>query len=198
MRTPHLVMSLLPIVLATLSSSCGEPRSRAASTRWVKPAETAPHGRAPGAKHRLVAAHADGTKEFALVLYDGDEALTGLADFARDEHVVNAHFVAIGAVRDPEVGWFDVSRQEYKAMTREEQMEVLTLSGDIALAETGAPVVHAHLVLGGTDGSAWGGHLLRATVSPTLEVYITTYPQALYKQLQPESGLQLIDPSLVH
>jgi predicted DNA-binding protein with PD1-like motif len=187
------------VLLAALLPSCGESRAAAVHepiVRWVAPADAVPHGSAPSAKHRLVAAQPDGTKAFALVLYPGDEALTALADFARDEKVVNAHFVAIGAVRDPEVGWFDVARHEYKAMSLAEQMEVLTLSGDIALSENGQPVVHAHLVLGRSDGSAWGGHLLHATVSPTLEVYITTYPQPLYKRLEPETRLQLIDPSV--
>jgi predicted DNA-binding protein with PD1-like motif len=178
-------MVLPPLFIAGLLSSCA---------LWVKPADTAPHGRAPGAKHRLLTTQADGTKVFVLVLSRGDEVLTGLTDFARDEAVVNAHFAAIGAVRDPEVGWFDGTRREYKVLSLDEQMEVLTLSGDIALAESGKPVVHAHLVLGRSDGNTWGGHLLRATVSPTLEVYITTYPEPLHKRLDPETQLQLIDP----
>jgi predicted DNA-binding protein with PD1-like motif len=94
------------------------------------------------------------------------------------------------------VGWFDPERKQYKAMSLPEQMEVLTLAGDIALGENRRPAVHAHVVLGRSDGSAWGGHLLRAIASPTLELYVTTYPQPLHKRLDPETGLQLIDPSL--
>ena len=182
------------LVLAALLPSCAahEP-----VVRWIKPAEAVPHGQAPLATHRLLSTQADGSKAFVLILSRGDEALSALAAFARDEKVVNARFVAIGAVRDPEVGWFDVTRKAYKAMSLDEQMEVLTLSGDIALAESGQPIVHAHLVLGRSDGSAWGGHLLRATVSPTLEVYVTTYPQPLYKRLDSETQLQLIDTSLI-
>jgi uncharacterized protein len=122
---------------------------------------------------------------------------TALTAFAHEENVVNAHFVAIGAVRAPEVGWFDVTRGEYKAMSLDEQMEVLTLSCDVAVAVNNQPVVHAHGVFGRSDGSAWGGHLLHAIVSPTLEVYVTTYPQPLLKRLEPETQLQLIDPALV-
>ena len=186
--------------LAALTASCTSPRAPADSDepaiRWVDPSDTGPRGQAPGAKLRLIAAHADGSKSYVLVLSRGDEALTALADFARVQKVVDAHFVGIGAVRDPEVAWFDPGRNQYKGMSLHEQMEVLTLSGDIALGENAAPVVHAHLVLGRSDGRAWGGHLLRATTSPTLELYVTTYPQPLHKQKEPETGLQLIDPSL--
>jgi len=131
-----------------------------------------------------------------LVLYQGDQVQAGLTAFASDHHVVDAHFSAIGAVRDPEVAWFDESRKQFKAMSLHEQMEVLTLSGDITLGVDGQPVVHTHLVLARSDGQSWGGHLIEATVSPTLELYVTTYPESLRKRLDPATGLQLIDPSL--
>ena len=94
------------------------------------------------------------------------------------------------------MAWFDGTRKLYKAMSLREQMEVLTLSGDIALGADGQPVVHTHVVLGRSDGEAWGGHLIEATTSPTLELYATTYPEPLHKRLDPATDLLLIDPSL--
>jgi predicted DNA-binding protein with PD1-like motif len=166
------------------------------TVRWLKPSETGPKGKAPGAKIRLLAESRNGEKSYALVLARGDEVLSALADFARTQHVVSGHFTGIGAVRDPEVAWFDPNRKEYQAMSLTEQMEVLTLAGDIALGVDGQPVVHAHVSLGRDDGNVWGGHLLRATTSPTLEVFVTTYSRPLHKRLDPETGLQLIDPTL--
>jgi predicted DNA-binding protein with PD1-like motif len=185
-------------LVSLLLPACAPARSPATQpvVRWLDPSETGPHGQAPGAKSRLVGTQADGTRSFVLILAQGDEALTGLSDFARDQKVVDAHFVAIGAVSDPEVGWFDVARKQYKAMTLAEQMEVLTLAGDVALGDDGQPVVHAHLVLARSDGEAWGGHLLRATVSPTLEVFVTAYPAGLHKRSEAATGLQLIDPTI--
>ncbi len=172
MKGLRFIKGVAHAALAVLLPSCASPRAftevQEPAVRWLKPAEAVPHGQAPGAKCRLLTTQADGAKTFVLILSQGDEALTALADFAREQQVRNAHFVAIGAVRDPEVGWFDIRRKEYKVLSLAEQMEVLTLSGDIALGESGQPVVHAHLVLGRSDGRAWGGHLLRATVSPTL------------------------------
>jgi len=72
----------------------------------------------------------------------------------------------------------------------------LTLSGDIALGVDGKPVVHTHVALGRSDGQSWGGHLLAATASPTLELYVTTYPEAIHKRFDPATDLQLIDLSL--
>jgi len=65
--------------------------------------------------------------------------------------------------------------------------------GDIALYK-GNSVVHAHMVVGASDGTARGGHLLEAHVSPTLEVMVTVDPIAMQKRFDPETDLTLIDP----
>jgi predicted DNA-binding protein with PD1-like motif len=192
-------MQLSPAVLAFALLSCASHPAPGPSTpavRWLKPSETASQGRAPGAKVRLLTTQADGTRTYVLVLYQGDQVQAAIAAFANDHHVVDAHFSAIGAVRDPEVAWFDESRKQFKAMSLHEQMEVLTLSGDITLGVDGQPVVHTHVALARSDGQSWGGHLIEATASPTIELYVTTYPQPLRKQLDPTTGLQLIDPSV--
>jgi predicted DNA-binding protein with PD1-like motif len=163
--------------------------------RWVNPSDAIPHGKAPGAQFRLLSTAPDGTKSYALVLAQGDEVLTALAEFAREQNVVSARFTGIGAVLNAEVGWFDPVQKVYKGMFFGEQMEVLALTGDIALGTDAAPKVHAHVALGRSDAHVRGGHLLSAMVSPTLEVFLTTYPQPLHKRRNPAVGLELIDPS---
>jgi predicted DNA-binding protein with PD1-like motif len=79
-----------------------------------------------------------------------------------------------------EVGWFDPTRKQFKAITRHEPLEVLTLSGAVALGADANPIVHAHMVVGDSEGNARGGHLLSAIASPTLEVYVTCFPQPLH------------------
>jgi uncharacterized protein len=191
------LLRILPLLVATgCASQHVATDASAPVVRWLKPSETAPHGQAQGARVRLVSAQPDGTKTYALVLSQGDDVWTALVVFANDQKVQSARFSAIGAVRDPEVAWFDVGRREYKAMTFREQMEVLSLSGDVTLGADGRPIVHTHVALARSDGAVWGGHLLGATVSPTLEVFVTAYPVPLQKRLDPATGLQLIDPAL--
>jgi predicted DNA-binding protein with PD1-like motif len=78
-------------------------------------------------------------------------------------------------------------------MRVDEQTEVLSMIGDIALGEEGDPEIHAHIVLGRRDATTVGGHLLEATVRPTLEVVLTEAPQHLRRRSDPDSGLALID-----
>lgn len=135
---------------------------------------------------------ADGAVTYAVVFDAGDEVLEGLAAFARDAGLTAAHFTAIGAFSDARLGYFDWQRKEYREIPMEEQVEVLALAGDIATKER-EPAVHAHVVLGRSDGTACGGHLLEAHVRPTLEVVLTETPAHLRKRMDDESGLALID-----
>ncbi|MGB6678197.1 MAG: DUF296 domain-containing protein, partial [Terriglobales bacterium] len=73
----------------------------------------------------------------------------------------------------------------------DEQVELLSLIGDIALKD-GEPQVHAHVVVGRCDGTAHGGHLLEARVRPTCELILTESPSRLQKKFDPETGIALI------
>ncbi len=131
-------------------------------------------------------------KTFAVIFDTGDEVAAGLADFARQNHLGAAHFTAIGAFRDVTLGYFDWERKEYKKIPLPEQVEVLSLVGDVALDEQGQPKVHAHVVVGRSDGTAHGGHLIAAHVRPTLEVIVVESPRHLQRRHDPQSGLALI------
>lgn len=131
-------------------------------------------------------------KTFALVFDPGDEVMSGLLRFAEEQRLGGSHFTAIGALSEVTLGYFDRARRDYRRIPLREQVEVLSLLGDVALAE-GKPQVHAHVVVGKADGSAHGGHLLEARVWPTLEVILVETPRHLRRRHDPATGLALID-----
>jgi predicted DNA-binding protein with PD1-like motif len=135
----------------------------------------------------------NGQKTFALVFDTGDEVIAGLSSFAAENDLNAASITAIGAFSDATLGYFDMERKEYKQIPVDEQVEVLSLIGDIAPKENGEPQVHAHVVLGKSDGTTKGGHLLEAHVRPTLEVILTESPEHLRRRTDEETGLPLID-----
>lgn len=114
----------------------------------------------------------DGLRTFALVLDSGDEAMASLTSFAADRQLRASHFTAIGAFSSAVVAYFDWAAKTYRHIAIDEQVEVLSLSGDIT-TEDGKPKVHAHVVLGKADATAHGGHLIAGRTRPTLEVVIT-------------------------
>jgi uncharacterized protein len=131
-------------------------------------------------------------KTWALIFDKGDEVVQELTRFAKQERVPAAHFTAIGAFSGVTLGYFDRGRKDYTKIPVREQVEVLSLVGDIAYQE-GEPKVHAHVVVGKVDGTAHGGHLLDARVWPTLELVLTESSKVLARVSDRESGLALID-----
>ena len=136
----------------------------------------------------------EGEKTYAVIFDKGDEVMAGLKSFAREAGLGGAHFTAIGAFSEATLGYFERERREYKRIPVREQVEVLSLVGDVALKD-GEPEVHAHVVVGTSEGTARGGHILEAKVWPTLEVIVTESPLHLRKVHDEETGLALIDVS---
>jgi uncharacterized protein len=130
-------------------------------------------------------------RTFALVFDKGDEVLDHLLAFAKAERLAAAEFTGLGALSDAVLGYFDWQTKDYRRIAVDEQVEVLNLTGNIALAN-GEPKLHPHIVLGKADGTAHGGHLLKAHVRPTLEVIVTESPRHLERRSDPETGLALL------
>jgi predicted DNA-binding protein with PD1-like motif len=143
-------------------------------------------------KSKLI--HEGVQKTFALVFDKEDEVLKELTRFAKQQELDASQFTAIGAFRSALLGFFDLEKKDYKKIPINEQVEVLSLMGDIALNGK-EPKLHAHVVLGKADGTACGGHLLEARVWPTLEVVLTESPRYLRRKTDEETGLALIDLS---
>ena len=141
-------------------------------------------------KSKLIHEHG-GQRTYALILDKGDEVVATLTDFARKNNLGGSQLSAIGAFQDVTLGYFDRERRDYKKIPVREQVEVLSLLGDIAQKD-GEPKLHAHVVVGRSDGSTRGGHLVEAHVWPTLEVILTESPTHLRKRHDEETGLALI------
>ena len=163
------------------------------ASEYVSPSEAVPRGKAPRMQVQLLNP-GDQTKQYAVIFYQGDEAFSGLLEFAEKYHVTSAHFTAIGAVSGATLGWFDPQRKMYKKIPSDGQHEVIAMSGDVALYQ-GKPVVHTHMVVGGPDGTTRAGHVLSAVVSPTLEVMVTVDPVTMHKRFDPDTDVTLIDPT---
>ena len=185
--------TLCVLVLIGVTSMVGF--SQATASDYVSPSAAVPRGKAPKMQVQLLNP-GEPTKQYAVIFYQGDEAFSGLLEFAEKYHVTSAHFTAIGALNGATLGWFDPQHKMYKKIPIDGQHEVIGMSGgDIALYQ-GKPVVHTHMVVGNPDGTTRAGHVLAAYVSPTLEVMVSVDPVAMQKRFDPATDLTLIDPAL--
>jgi uncharacterized protein len=130
-------------------------------------------------------------KTFAVILDTGDEVMASLLAFAKQNSVTAAHFTAIGAFSAAVLGYFDWEKKDYSRIPVGEQVEVVSLIGDIAL-EKDQPKIHAHAVIGKRNGVAMAGHLLEGHVRPTLEITLIESPAHLRREFDARAGLALI------
>ena len=158
----------------------------------ISPSRPVPTGKAPSMQSKLIH-QSEGERTYAIIFSHGDEVISGLTDFAIQNHIADAHFTAIGAIDSALLAWFDIPKKNYRPIPITDQSEVLAFTGDIA-AFNGKPIVHAHSILSRPDGSVRGGHTFELHVNPTLEVFLTADDTPLAKKQDP-GGLKLIDPA---
>jgi hypothetical protein len=134
----------------------------------------------------------NGLRTYVIVFDKNDDVRQKLLEFAGANRFTNAHLNAIGAFSEVTLGFFDRQQKTYKPIPIHEQVEVLSLSGNIVQTE-GKPSLHAHIVVGKSDGTAHGGHFLEGRLWPTLEMVISEMPAALHRTKDEETGLPLIN-----
>jgi len=186
------MISKLTLLLIATLATVGHPAIAQLPDTTISPSRPVPTGKAPGMQIKHVK-NTPEEKVYAIIFHKGDEALSGLTDFAIENKVEDAHFTAIGAVSGATLAWLDLPQKLYRRIPVTEQCEVLSLIGDIATFN-GKPIVHMHTVLGKSTGATIGGHVFELNVDPTLEVFMTVNTTPLKKRPDEASGMKLIDP----
>lgn len=130
-------------------------------------------------------------RTWLLVFDRGDTLVEGLTALARDQGVWGARLWGIGALEQVELGFYRHERKDYDRFSLQEELELLALNGNLSVTDEG-PRVHAHVVVGRSDGTAHGGHLFEARVGPTLEVFVVESSVEIRREMNEEFGLPLI------
>jgi len=139
--------------------------------------------------HHAMAAH----RSHVLVLETGDEINSSLRAFASAHSVSACSVTGIGAVSRARLAYFDAEAKQYIEIAVDEQVEFAALHGNITRFK-GDNRMHLHAVLSRRDGTTIAGHLVSATVRPTLELFVTETGLVLERAEDPDSGLPLIQP----
>ena len=86
--------------------------------------------------------------EYILRLQRGEDVLPTLTDFCKRKGILSGSFKAIGAVMQSKIGFYDLSIRKYGSKEYPHEMEVASMTGNIAQVD-GQPFIHAHAVLSG-------------------------------------------------
>jgi hypothetical protein len=100
------------IVFAVSIALCTSASGQAADDRYISPTRPVPVGKAPAMKVKLVK-DAPEEKVYAVIFSKGDDAMSGLTDFAIQNHIEDAHFTGIGAVNGATLAWLDPAAKIY-------------------------------------------------------------------------------------
>jgi hypothetical protein len=131
------------------------------------------------------------TRLYVTRLSRGEDLLLALKGLA-DTHGIRSGLVqGIGALDRAVVGFYDRDARAYQEIRLDQPLEVLSLLGNISLAE-GRSLVHAHVVLGDREGRTWGGHLLEGSVVFAFELSLTEFVHEWIERVRDEdTGLLL-------
>ena len=128
---------------------------------------------------------------FVLKLERGEELVETVCQWAAALGIAAGEVRGIGTLADIELGYFDLETREYQRTVLPAAMELLVLQGNLAQAD-GAPMLHAHVVLAGPDLVARGGHLFRAAVAATVELFFAPTATPLVRELDEDVNLKLL------
>ncbi|MBQ3385405.1 MAG: DNA-binding protein [Erysipelotrichaceae bacterium] len=122
----------------------------------------------------------------------GEEILEKMKEVAIRENIKLANVNALGAVDDFTVGVYNVDEQKYYSKTFTGAYEIVSLTGSINTMN-GEYYAHMHMSAADSTGATYGGHLNRAVVSATCEMFINIIHGEVDRFKDEVTGLNLFD-----
>lgn len=122
----------------------------------------------------------------------GEEILACLKTLAREEQIRSASVSGIGAAGSVCVGLYDTEAHRYIETTFEKDMEIVSLLGNVS-EKDGEVYLHLHAGLADETGAMVGGHLTKAVISGTCEIWLALTGGPVYRKFDPGIGLNLME-----
>ncbi len=130
--------------------------------------------------------------QFMVVLKQGEKLIESLTAVLKEKEIQGANLTAIGAVKDVELGYYDLHHKNYvKKCFEGDDYELISLMGNLSLKE-GEPFVHLHALISDKEFNVYGGHLFELTVAVTAEIFVTPLGAMPIRKMDSEIGLALI------
>ncbi len=118
----------------------------------------------------------------------GEKVVESLTNFCKQNNIYSAQLAGIGAVKNIDIGAYDIDTKDYIHRVFNEILELLSFQGNIALKD-GEPFLHAHITLGNHDMEVFGGHLFEMEVAAVGEFIIHDFQNETHRKLNEDIGL---------
>ena len=121
----------------------------------------------------------------------GEEIITKVMEICEIENVKLANINALGAVDEIEIGLFDTKEKKYYSQKFSGDFEIVSLTGSITTKD-GKLYNHIHIAVGDREYKVIGGHLSKAVVSATCELFMHIVDGVVERNFNDEVGLNLL------
>ncbi|PIP56343.1 DNA-binding protein [candidate division WWE3 bacterium CG22_combo_CG10-13_8_21_14_all_39_12] len=129
--------------------------------------------------------------EIIMRIERGEKVVESIKELCITEKIEGGFFYGLGAVDWVEVAHYNVPNKKYRSQEFEQAFEVTNLTGSIGVFASEV-VVHVHITLSDTEMNAFGGHVVEAIVSGTMEILLT--PLSRLQKISDDSiGLKIFD-----
>jgi predicted DNA-binding protein with PD1-like motif len=118
----------------------------------------------------------------------GEKVMDTLTQFCIDRDITSGQLSGIGAVKNVDIGAYNITSKEYIHKIFDSILELLSFQGNVAIKD-GEPFIHAHITLGNHDMEVSGGHLFEMEVAAVGEFIIHDFKDKTHRVLNEDIGL---------
>lgn len=129
-------------------------------------------------------------KDIVVRIDKGEEILEKIKEVAIKENIKLATVTALGATNEFTVGVFKTEEKKYYSNSFQGDFEIVSLTGAINTMNDEF-YTHIHMSAGDEKGNVFGGHLNKAIVSTTCEMFIHVIEGKVDRELSKDIGLNL-------
>lgn len=129
---------------------------------------------------------------YIIRLIRGEELINCLEVFAKAHKVAGGFFHGLGGAESAILGLYTLDDKQYMWKDFAGPLELVSINGNIALDHDGNVIVHCHSTISGPDMVASGGHVKRAIIAGTCELFLDLRTGPLERSHNEEIGLKLL------
>jgi predicted DNA-binding protein with PD1-like motif len=121
-----------------------------------------------------------------------EDVIEAVEKICEQEHVTLGYVTGIGAVNHVVMGLFATEEKKYYTKEYRGDFEIAALVGNIT-TQKGKIYLHLHITItNSVEEVFYGGHLNKAIVSATSEIFIKTLKGVVEREFSDEIGLNLM------
>ncbi len=125
---------------------------------------------------------------YIVFVEKGEKVIETLTNFCIHNNIKSAQLSGIGAVKNVDIGAYDIDSKDYIHRIFDQILELLSFQGNVALKD-GVPFIHAHITLGTHSMEVFGGHLFEMEIAAVGEFIIHDFKDKTFRKHNEEIGL---------